>query len=142
VTAFAGALFILAFFVVEESSYKRGSTATSESGTPISEVITKEHVTELETGHNEVYKVPQRKSFVSTLKPWGLFDHEAEFFMTIARSFANFGIPAVFWVITTYGRLLSSYVSTLLIVSGIYIGLGALAFNYVSLFGYILQVLN
>lgn len=59
--------------------------------------------------------VPQRKSFLETLKPWGGIDHEPEFFMTILRSFTYFCVPVVFWVIATYG---------------LYIGLGALAFNY------------
>ena len=105
VTAFAGALFLLAIFVVEESSYKRKPTLSSESGTIVSDGVSKEGISEVETQNTELYRIPQRKSFISTLKPWGVFDHEADFFMTIARSFTNFGVPAVFWVITTYGML-------------------------------------
>jgi len=114
VTAFAGALLIFAFFVVEESSYNRNSTLPPETGTPVSEVISKEGAPELESQHNEVTQIPERKSFFSTLKLWGGFDHESEFFMTIARSFTNFGIPAVFWVITTYG-MSRSHINPLLI---------------------------
>ena len=112
VTAFGGALLVLAFFVVEESYYQRTLSVPLEPGTPVSEVTSKEGVTELESPPHVTL---QRKSFASTLKPWEVFDHEAEFFMTILRSFTNFGIQAVFWVITTYGVLPCSTTSLELI---------------------------
>ncbi|PVH75627.1 putative MFS transporter [Cadophora sp. DSE1049] len=112
--AFAGALFILAFIFVEETMYKRVvPTSLPSSLNDSSENHSKEgKVIHAETA---VSYVPPRKSFLATLKPWSGIDHEAEFFMTMLRPFTLFFVPAVFWVITTYG---------------IYIGLGALAFNF------------
>ncbi|KAF2654679.1 serine/threonine kinase 16 [Lophiostoma macrostomum CBS 122681] len=109
VFAFAMALLILAFFVVEETAYKRHvvaspplSSANSDKGVEASQV--------------EVAPViPARKSYLTTLKPWSGIDHESEFWIMIPRSFTYFLVPQVFWVITTFG---------------LYIGLGALAFNY------------
>ncbi|KAJ5198006.1 MFS transporter [Penicillium cinerascens] len=116
--AFAAALLILAFIFVEESTYHRSKHLTQEISSspslamdPTDEM--KNHPTQLENVSS--VSVPRRKSFLSTLKPWSAIDPEPEFFMTIARSFTYFLVPAVFWVISTYG---------------LYIGLGALAFNY------------
>ena len=53
--------------------------------------------------------------FFASLRPWSGIEHEAEFFLTAVRSFTYFLVPSVVWVVTTYG---------------IYIGLGALVFNY------------
>ncbi|CZT07079.1 uncharacterized protein RAG0_12664 [Rhynchosporium agropyri] len=112
--AFAGALFILAFIFVEETMYKRFlPTSLIPSLNNANENEFKEgNLTHTETA---TFHLPLRKSFLSTLKPWSGIDHEAEFFMTMIRPFTLFFVPAVFWVITSYG---------------IYIGLGALAFNY------------
>lgn len=99
--AFGGALLILAFIFVEETLYKRV--------TPVSIVPSLNESTEAngkeEVQHSETTAtfVPPRKSFLSTLKPWSGIDHEAEFFMTMLRPFSLFFVPAVFWVITTYG---------------------------------------
>ncbi|OQD77089.1 hypothetical protein PENDEC_c003G04315 [Penicillium decumbens] len=111
-TAFAAALLILAFLFVEESTYHRpGQSSHSLAVDPTDEKDKQPaHLEDVSS-----VSVPRRKSFLSTLKPWSAIDPEPEFFMTIARSFTYFLAPAVFWVITTYG---------------LYIGLGALAFNY------------
>lgn len=108
--AFACALFILAFFFVEETWYKRDEMK-QRLGAAVepTEKAVQSDLREVATAP------PLRKSFVSTLKPWGVFDREAPFFMTAIRSFSYFLVPSVFWVVATYG---------------IYIGLGALAFNY------------
>lgn len=102
VFAFSAALLILAFFFVEETLYTRvlpTEDATFESTTENSEkVATATHTVE----SNRV-----RRSFVSTLKPWSRIDHDAEFFLTIARSFTYFLVPPVFWVVTTYGEYFS-----------------------------------
>jgi hypothetical protein len=115
--AFAGALLIVAFFVVEETMYDRKSMAVTI--TPTGENDSTSDSKEVSAQHTEsvttAAPIPERKSFLQTLKPWSHVDHEAEFFMTMVRPFSYFVVPAVFWVITTYG---------------IYIGLGALAFNY------------
>ena len=59
--------------------------------------------------------VPPRRSYLATLKPWSGINHDEHFFLTIARSFSYFLVPSVLWVVTSFG---------------IYIGLGALVFNY------------
>ena len=118
--AFAGVLLILAFIFVEETTYKR--VKSSGSPTPsIGEerkVFSKDEVEKesVPTGQVEVETmVPPRRSFVATLKPWSGINHDEEFFMTIVRSFTYFLVPSVLWVVTSFG---------------IYIGLGALVFNY------------
>jgi hypothetical protein len=118
--AFAGALLILAFFFVEETTYKRDTN--NASTTPIDDGERKVFgQDELEkdavpTHHVEVETlVPPRKTFAQTLKPWSAINHDEEFFMTIARSFTYYLVPSVLWVVTSFG---------------IYIGLGALVFNY------------
>jgi len=102
-TAFAAALLILAFLFVEESTYHRpGQSSHLLAVDPTDEK-------DKQPAHLEdvlSVSVPRRKSFLSTLKPWSAIDPEPEFFMTIARSFTYFLAPAVFWVITTYGRSL------------------------------------
>ncbi|KAG4431083.1 hypothetical protein IFR05_013438 [Cadophora sp. M221] len=113
--AFAGALFILAFIFVEETMYKRVlPTSVVPSLNESNQNYSKEGEIIHHTETNSSF-VPPRKSFLATLKPWSGVDHDAEFFMTMIRPFTLFFVPAVFWVITTYG---------------IYIGLGALAFNF------------
>ena len=97
--AFAGALFILAFLFVEESAYKRVVVASSHGSS--NENIEKD----VSAAHIEaIPMVPRRRTFLQTLKPWSGIDHEAEFFMTIARSFTYFLIPSVLWVITSFGK--------------------------------------
>lgn len=110
--AFACALFILAFFFVEETWYKRDEMKAR--------IVAAADQASTEKGvGSDLREVPSgilpRKSFVETLKPWGVYDRESPFFLTSIRSFSYFLVPSVFWVVATYG---------------IYIGLGALAFNY------------
>jgi hypothetical protein len=111
--AFACLLFILAFFFVEETWYKReemkARLGAAVEASPIGEKGVDSDMRELAP------VLPARKTFVQTLKPWGVYDKEAPFLMTALRSFTYFAVPSVFWVVATYG---------------IYIGLGALAFNY------------
>lgn len=97
--AFAGALFILAFFFVEETMYKRvlprhPSTPSLDEGKEGKEV-------DLKDVERSQVDIPPRKTFLQTLKPWSWVNHDAEFFMTAVRSFSYFFVPAVFWVITT-----------------------------------------
>lgn len=116
--AFVGAILIMAFFFVEESTYHRpevSSTQTSSTHSISDDIATEKSQFPIQLENVTSTAVPPRKSFLETLKPWGSIDHEPEFFMTIVRSFTYFCVPVVFWVIATYG---------------LYIGLGALAFNY------------
>ncbi|KAK4183850.1 major facilitator superfamily domain-containing protein [Podospora australis] len=115
--AFGAALFILAFFVVEETLYHRN--APSGSSTRTSSELHGEREEKVATAIAESASapvLPPRKTFMQTLKFWGVYEKDADFFMMIVRSFTYFLVPHVFWVITTYG---------------IYIGLGALTFNYI-----------
>ncbi|KAF2790842.1 MFS general substrate transporter [Melanomma pulvis-pyrius CBS 109.77] len=112
VFAFAMALLIFAFFVVEETAYKRNKTV-SIPGSPASPA---EHEKNADASHAEVATaLPPRKTFMQTLKVWNGIDKEQEFWIMIPRSFTYFLVPQVLWVVTSFG---------------IYIGLGALAFNY------------
>ncbi|KAJ5965334.1 MFS transporter [Penicillium waksmanii] len=117
--AFAGALLIMAFFFVEESTYHRPQQSPLQNPSTDSlqakEIAGEKSQPPVQLENVSSMSIPRRKSFLETLKPWGEIDHEPEFFMTILRSFTYFFVPVVFWVIATYG---------------LYIGLGALAFNY------------
>ncbi|KAL4796894.1 major facilitator superfamily domain-containing protein [Aspergillus venezuelensis] len=127
VAAFAGALLVAAFFFVEESRFHRAETATVSAVASEGEVEDEGPEREKEAGQatqvedassspgSGAHRPRQRKTFLETLIPWAPIDHNAEFFATIIRSFAYFLVPAVLWVITSFG---------------IYIGLGALTFNY------------
>lgn len=125
--AFAMALLIMAFFFVEETYYKR-PTAPNLG---LDEAQTRPIVPEDEkTGSDEKIEqtekgtvssdengagMPERRSYISTLKPWSQIDPDAKPLVTAIRSFTYYLVPPVLWVVTTYG---------------IYIGLGALTFNY------------
>ncbi|KAJ0426291.1 major facilitator superfamily domain-containing protein [Aspergillus carlsbadensis] len=108
---------VAAFFLAEESRYNRPDVDSEFSQAQASEEEGEKptEATQIEALPDPT--IPRRKSFLETLKPWAPIDHEAEFFATILRSFAYFLVPAVLWVITSFG---------------IYIGLGALTFNYTS----------
>lgn len=108
VAAFAGALLVASFFLVEESRFHRPEIPEISDSEPWESK-------EKQDGAAQVETVVPRKTFLQTLKPWAPIDHNAQFFATIVRSFAYFLVPAVLWVITSFG---------------IYIGLGALTFNY------------
>ena len=120
-SAFAAALLILAFLFVEEPTYKRATPSGPKS--PSSDdgekkVFSQDEVEKETVPVNQVEVqtlVPPRRSYLATLKPWSAINHDEEFFMTILRSFTYFLVPSVLWVVTSYG---------------IYIGLGALVFNY------------
>lgn len=109
VFAFAVALLIFAFFVVEETAYKRVSPATPQSSLVATDKVAEASQTE------ELSSIPPRKTFAQQLKVWNGIDHEQEFWIMMPRSFTYFLVPQVLWVATSFG---------------IYIGLGALAFNY------------
>lgn len=110
--AFAGALLLLAFFFVEETMYLRDSSSS------IANLSQKRfEVKDNPVEHLEVSRpaMPVRRSFLQSLKPWSWINRREAFFLTAARSFTYFLVPSVLWVVATYG---------------IYIGLGALVFNY------------
>ncbi|KXX79836.1 Protein HOL1 [Madurella mycetomatis] len=123
--AFAGALFILAFFFVEESMYFRetlpppsptgsGSEINDNNGaaTKAEEHVVSEHKREIDSPAN----YPPRKSLLQQLALWGPVDHSASLLMMPIRAFSYLLVPSTFWVITTYG---------------IFIGLCGFSFNFV-----------
>lgn len=146
--AFAVALLVLVFFVVEETCYHRGgggdapgTPSTTDGGekptaTAVADAL--EHGAAVVSGEEDS-NIPPRKTFIQTLKFWGVWEHDSDFFVMIARSFTYFLVPHVFWVITTYGTfsinhpLFSGQVthSRRQHNAGIYIGVGALTFNYI-----------
>jgi len=124
--AFAMALFIMAFLFVEETQYKRAKVSVDlQEEREVNAVAEDEKGSSEKTDQrpNDVFNydnngnasIPERRSFIATLKPWSYINHDEQFFVTALRSFTYYLVPPVFWVVTTYG---------------IYIGLGALTFNY------------
>lgn len=131
--AFACALFILAFFVVEETLYHRESPAEPVQEHPSSQDGEKASIMHAE-GSAQPPVTPPRKTFLQTLKFWGVWEKDTDFFMMMARSFTYFLVPHVLWVITTYGESRGEPAHATLADQsplGIYIGLGALTFNYI-----------
>jgi hypothetical protein len=114
VFAFAVALLIFAFFIVEESSYNRTSPISPTPSSTITPTLSPEKPI-LDTSELAANTIPPRKTYLQTLHPWSGINHQQEFWILIPRSFTYFLVPQVLWVITSFG---------------IYIGLGALAFNY------------
>lgn len=103
--AFAMALLIFAFFVVEETAYKRNKAPSVPTSSADSDKV-------MEASHAEIAPViPERKSFISTLKPWSGIDRDAEFWIMIPRSFTYFLVPQVLWVITSFGKFARAMVS-------------------------------
>ncbi|TRX88510.1 hypothetical protein FHL15_010625 [Xylaria flabelliformis] len=113
ILAFAVALFICTFFFVEETSYQRSKAIETTihedrdtSGQDKPEAVAVE----------QAPVIPPRKSFLSTLRPWGHVDRTVPFFTLLWRSLTYFLVPQVLWVVTSFG---------------IIIGLGGLSFNFV-----------
>jgi len=98
--AFGVALLIFAFFVVEETAYHRKLAVDYSSEGEKPAAAAGETGAEAAAPANAV---PARKSFVSTLKFWGVWEKDSDFFLMMARSFTYFLVPHVFWVVTTYG---------------------------------------
>ncbi|KAJ5703923.1 MFS general substrate transporter [Penicillium malachiteum] len=111
-------LLIMAFLFVEEPTYHRETQSTPPLSSTDSLDIGDKDVkldSPQQSFHASASATLMRKIYLSTLKPWSAVDHDAEFMMTMLRSFTYFLVPAFFWVIASYD---------------LYIGLGALAFNY------------
>ena len=99
-SAFAAALLILAFFFVEETLYKRKIPLLA----PAPDSSSLEKPREVDSNGNNAasndstnHTIPDRHSFIKTLRPWSAYDAEVPFFLTIARSFTYFLVPPVFW---------------------------------------------
>jgi len=107
--AFGCALLVLAFFVVEETLYHRkprDELAVHESSSSQHDEknsISNAAIEDVSATTN-ADAIPPRKTFLQTLKFWGVYDRDTEFFLMIARSFTYFLVPHVLWVITTYGK--------------------------------------
>ncbi|KAI0410405.1 putative MFS transporter [Xylaria grammica] len=118
ILAFAAALFILAFLFVEETSYQRSKPADATVNEDHDSVLnaTSSQDKPEAVAVEQTPVIPPRKSFLSTLWPWGRVDPTVPFFTLLWRSMTYFLVPQVLWVITSFG---------------IIIGLGGLAFNFV-----------
>lgn len=91
--AFAAALLIAAFIFVEESTYKRKIVIQTPEGEYVKNVVEEEIVT----------GVPLRKSWRKQLSLMPVVNHEVSYWKTTFRPFTYLVVPAVFWVIATYG---------------------------------------
>ncbi len=121
--AFAGALLILAFFLVEESMYNRqpvtppppSNASSSNPAVQKTEASLSEH----EVTPAPTTPLPSRKTFLQQLAPFGPTDPTTTWrvtFLMPLRSFTYLLVPSTFWVITTYG---------------IFIGLCGFSFSFV-----------
>ncbi|PSR97615.1 major facilitator superfamily domain-containing protein [Coniella lustricola] len=119
--AFAFGLLIFAFFVVEETTYNRNPLLVADvnihDGMPEPDTVDKPSHSSASTEVELQPAALKRKTFAQQLKFWGVYERDSDFFVMMARSFTYFLVPHVFWVVATYG---------------IYIGLGALTFNYIT----------
>jgi MFS family permease len=100
--AFGVALLIAAFFIVEETTYHRQLPHAQGLGSEIN-VQSEDEKRPTSTGERSVPAVPGRKTFVETLKFWGVWEKDSDFFMMMARSFTYYLVPHVLWVVTTFG---------------------------------------
>ena len=92
--AFAGALLIAAFIFVEETTYKRKIVILTPDGE-----FTKADVVQEEVN----FAPPHRKSWWQQLKLYNGVNHDVSYWKTTIRPFTYLVVPAVFWVIATYG---------------------------------------
>jgi hypothetical protein len=93
--AFAAALLVAAFIFVEETTYKRKVVVLTPEGEYIKGEVEHE---EMGAGipHN-------RKSWMQQLSLAPHVDHDVSYWKTTVRPFTYLLVPAVFWVISTYG---------------------------------------
>ena len=92
--AFAAALLIAAFFLVEETTYKRAVVVVTPEGDLVKDEVL--HVQNVE-------EPDERKSLRQQLSLWNGVNHDVSFWLTMFRPFTYLVVPAVFWVIATYG---------------------------------------
>ena len=97
--AFAGALLIAAFIFVEESTYVRTVVVELPEGEYVKSQINQEEI--------ELAVPGKRKSWRQQLSLYNGIDHNVSYWMTTFRPFTYLLVPAVFWVIATYGIVLS-----------------------------------
>jgi hypothetical protein len=101
--AFAGALLIAAFIFVEESTYKRKIFIQ----TPKGEYVKNEIEEEIDG------RLPQRKSWRQQLSLMPVVNNDVSYWKTTFRPFTYLVVPAVFWVIATYGIVRSLFFTIL-----------------------------
>ena len=96
--AFAGALLIAAFIFVEESTYKRNIIIQTPEGEYVKNTVEEE---EIQAG------LPMRNSWRQQLSLMPVVNHDVSYWKTTFRPFTYLVVPAVFWVIATYGIVCS-----------------------------------
>jgi hypothetical protein len=94
--AFAGALLIAAYIFVEESSYVRKVVIETPEGEYVKTQI-QEEIELAIPGHGS------RKTWKEQLRLYNGINHSVSYWMTTFRPFTYLVVPAVFWVIATYG---------------------------------------
>lgn len=90
--AFGVALLILAFFVVEETMYHRKVPADIPVGCESTDKTSSPRAGSVMTSSSNL---PPRKTFLQTLKFWGVWERDSDFFLMMARSFTYFLVPHV-----------------------------------------------
>jgi hypothetical protein len=101
--AFALALLIVSFFVVEETTYHRTPPQSTDVSAVHSHSEEEKGAVSAQERPETPPVIPNRKTFAQTLKFWGVWEKDSEFFRMMARSFTYFLVPQVFWVITSFG---------------------------------------
>jgi len=95
--AFAGTLLIATFIFVEESTYKRKIVIQNPEG---------EHIKN--AGEEEIdVGFPPRNSWRQQMSLMPVVNHDVSYWKTTFRPFTYLLVPAVFWVIATYGIVCS-----------------------------------
>lgn len=90
--AFAMTLLIAAFFIVEETSYRRDFSRSDASPTDGEKMVSSHELRE-----QIVPTLPPRKTFLQQLKIFNGLNHEAPFFLTMIRCFTYLLVPSMFW---------------------------------------------
>jgi len=93
--AFASALLVAAFVFVEETTYKRSVVIQLPEGEYIKEGVAQEEI--------EAAVPRSRKSWMKQLSLWNGVNHNVSYWIMTVRPFTYLLVPAVFWVIATYG---------------------------------------
>jgi MFS family permease len=100
--AFALAVLIATFFIVEETAYRRQPPQSHTLDSDVN-IPSEGDKPSASTDERSVVAIPKRKAFLLTLRFWGIWNRDSEFFLMMGRSFTYFLVPHVLWVVTTYG---------------------------------------
>jgi hypothetical protein len=106
-TACGAALLVTGFFVFTETKFDRRADILQDGIN--STDVKLPHTTHTEdqpadASINEALTLP-KKSYLSQLNPFPIYNRQASFWLSIARSFSFLAYPAVLWTIASYGKI-------------------------------------